>query len=481
MKPLLLTLREMERLTGGRWRNLPEAGLELSGINFYLPYVGPGDLFVFRNRTGATGSDAEAAIARAFGRGAVAALVRKDSIHAAGRPLLEVADPDKALQDMAIGASLKFDGARVLVTGSHGKTGFKNQLYHLIRKQIPTHAYLDSANKEAPVMRTLAALPQDTAVAIVEVAVPADNIGQERAFFVRPDYCVITGIGPEHLKSHKTLDHLVRNKAGVVAGLRPEGRCLLNGDDPYFLQLQEAVRDLSACPILVFGSAPGCEGRLIDAVFEGFRWRVFAEILGEHFEYELPLLEHYAPLASVGVLLQAKLLGADVAACVGEYADYQNYESSGNLYRLPVGQGVALIYDQTQRGEIKGFESTFELMSRLRPQQGGRKIAVLSEFINLADNPGFEVDIKHMQALMARAGIDLLFTVNEFERYAEAVPAGVDWRKHGKSQEDIRESLLACVQANDMVFLRGVLASQLGKLTRALLARGGGNTAEKLY
>lgn len=477
MKPLLLTLREMERLTGGRWRGLPQGGLEISGINFYLPYVKPGDLFVYRTREAANEAHAEHAVERAFKHGAVAALVPKGSVRDAVHPLLEVADADKALQDMAAGASLKFDGARVLVTGSHGKTGFKNQLYHLIRKQIPAHAHLDSANKETPVMRTLAALPQGAAVAIVEVAVPASRIGQERAFFVRPDYCVITGIGPEHLKSHKTLEDLVHNKAGVVAGLRPEGRCLLNGDDPYFRQLREAVGDLSACPILVFGSAPDCEGRLVDAVFEDFRWHVRADILGEGIEYDLPLLEHYAPLASVGVLLQAKLLGADVAACVGEYADYRNFQSSGNLYRIPVGQGAALIYDQTQRGEIKGFESTFELMSRLQPPQGGRKIAVLSEFINLDDNPGFQVDIAHMRALMARAGIDLLFTVNEFERYAEAVPAGVEWRKHGKNQEDIRESLLTSVQENDMVFLRGVLSSQLGKLTQALLAE----TAEKLY
>jgi len=207
---------------------------------------------------------------------------------------------------------------------------------------------------------------------------------------------------------------------------------------------------------------------------------VRAEILGERIEYDLPLLERYAPLASVGVLLQAKLLGAEVAACVGEYADYRNFESSGNLYRVPVGRGAVLVYDQTQRGELKGFESTFELMSRLHPQQGGRKIAVLSEFINLEDNPGFQIDIEKMRALMASAGIDLLFTVNEFERYAEAVPAGVDWRKHGKSHEDIRESLLACVQAKDMVFLRGVLASQLGKLTKALLDMGSA-AAKKLY
>lgn len=480
MKPLLLTLREMERVTGGRWRNLPETGLELSGINFHRPYVSSGDLFVHRIREGATGSDAETAVARAFGRGAVAALVRTGSVHAAGRPLLEVADTDKALQDMAAGASLKFDGTRVLVTGSHGKTGFKNQLYHLIRRQISTHAYLGSANKEIPVLRALASLPQGADVAIIEVAVPSRQIGQDRAFFVRPDYCVITGIAPEHLKSHKTMENLIRNKAAVAAGLRPGGRCLLNGDASYFPQLHTAVRAFSACPILVFGSTPACEGRLIDAEFAGWHWRVRAEILGEHIEYKLPLLERYAPLASVGVLLQAKLLGADLAACVAEYADYRNFASSGKLYRVPVGAGDFFVYDQSTRAELHGFESMFELMSRLQPAQGGRKIVVMSEFFDIADNPGLTVDFGHMRTLMEHAGIDLLYTIKDFMQHRAALPDGIDWRLHGATPDDIRADLLGTVRANDMVFLRADPPAKLDRLVQLLLDTGSA-TAEVIY
>lgn len=480
MNPLLLTLREMERVTGGRWRNLPAGGLDISGINFYLPYVGPGDLFVYRVREGATADDAEAAVDKAFRHGAVAALVPKGSVRSAGRPLLEIADTDKALQDMAVAASLKFDGARVLVTGSHGKTGFKNQLYHLIRKQIPTHAYLGSANKEIPVLRALASLPQGVAVAIIEVAVPAKNIGQERTFYVRPDFCVITGIAPEHLRSHKTMEDLVRNKAGVVAGLRPGGRCLLNADDPYFPQLREAVRELSACPVLAFGSTPACEGRLVDAKFAGFRWRVRAEILGERIEYDLPLLERYAPLASVGVLLQAKLLGADIAACVGEYADYRHFESSGKLYRVPAGAGHFFVYDQSTRAELKGFESMFELMSRLHPDLGGRKIVVMSEFFDIGDNPGLAVDYPHMRTLMENAGIDMLYTIKDFMQHRDALPAAIDWRRHGATPDDVRDDLLATVRANDMVFLRADPPANLDRLVKALLGTGTA-AAENIY
>ena len=131
----------------------------------------------------------------------------------------------------------------------------------------------------------------------------------------------------------------------------------------------------------------------MEASFSEFVWRVRADILGKLIEYDLPLWEDYAPLASVSVLLMAKLLGADLQACAAEYADYRNFESSGNMYRIKTAKGNIWVYDQSRRGELKGFESMFELMSRLHPEGGGRKIAVVSEFINLEDNPGITVDV----------------------------------------------------------------------------------------
>jgi UDP-N-acetylmuramoyl-tripeptide--D-alanyl-D-alanine ligase len=479
-QPLLLTAQEIAHVTGGKWCNLPNGDLDVTGVNFNPRRVTEGDLFMIRNWKAVDSADAEGLLRRAFRQGAVAAVVHTGDVRDSGYPLLEVADQHKALQDMAVSSSLKYEGLRILVTGSHGKTGFKTQLYHLIRKQIPTHASIDSGNKAAAIWRALASIPRGTRVLIVEVAVPSRSLGEKGTSLIRPDYCVITGIGLEHLRSHKTLSNLIRNKAGTVTGLRPGGKCLLNADDEHYRELRSAVKNLSTCDILTFGSAPGCHGRLLEVSFGGYIWRVRADILGEIVEYDLPLLEDYAPLASVNVLLTAKLLGADVRRCAAEYADYRNFESSGNLYRIKTAKGNILVYDQSRRGELKGFESMFELMSRLHPDCGGRKIAVVSEFINWEDNPGIIVDEGRMRSLMEAAGIEILFTIQGFKRHEDAAPTDLEWRLHGDTQEDIREDLLHTVRENDMVFIRGVQSAKMHTLVRALLNRGS-NAVEKIY
>jgi UDP-N-acetylmuramoyl-tripeptide--D-alanyl-D-alanine ligase len=477
---ILLTAREIEVVAGGKWQSLVDGELNITGVNFNPQRVTEGDLYIVRNWKAVDGTDTEGLVRRAFKQGAVAAVVPAGDIRESDYPLLEVTNPHKALHDMAAGSSLKYNGLRILVTGSHGKTGFKTQLYHLIRRQMPTHANIDSGNKAAAIWRALASIPRGTKVFIVELAVPSRRFGEEGTSLILPHYCVITGIGFEHLRSHKTLGNLIRNKALTVTGLRTGGKCLLNSDDEHYPALKSEVKKLSTCDILTFGSAPDCHGRLLKATFSELAWRVRTEILGNIIEYDLPLCENYAPLASVGVLLMAKLLDADLQACAAEYADYRNFESSGNLYRIKTAIGNIWVYDQAQRGEVKGFESMFELMSRLHPEGGGRKIAVVSEFINLEDNPGITVDVERMRFLMETAGIGILFTVREFKRYERAVPAGLEWRLHGNTQEDIREELLHTVRENDMVFIRGVMSAKMGNLVKALLSKGG-HTVEKIY
>jgi hypothetical protein len=85
-----------------------------------------------------------------------------------------------------------------------------------------------------------------------------------------------------------------------------------------------------------------------------------------------------------------------------------------------------------------------------------------------------------MRSLMEAAGIGILFTVQEFKRYEEAVPVDVEWRLHGDTYEDIREDLLHTVRENDMVFIRGVLSAKMYNLVRSLLNREG-NAVEKIY
>ncbi len=479
MRPVVLSPQQMELVTYGRWRNFPAEDLLITGVNFYIPWIKSGDLYIFRNLNNTGQAKINSALEQAFAKGAVAALVPRNSLPDSRHVLLEVDDVGKAFQDLALASSLAFDGTKILVTGSHGKTGFKTQLFHVLRHQFRVHAHLDSANQREPVWRALTAIPKDTDIAIIETAIPGDNYGEHRSFFVRPNFCVITGIGFEHLGKHKSIGNLIRNKAAVVTGLRPGGRCILNADDVHFNEIHDAVRSFSGCDILTFGSSSTCSAVLVSARFDKLRWSVTANVLGEEVRYTIPLIENYAPLASVGVMLMAKVLGGNLQRSAREYPSYSNFESSGNLYEVQTDGGKFYVYDQSRRGEWKGFESMFELMSRLAPESGGRKIAVLSELINLDDNPGFAVDLETMREQFKRAGADMLYSIHRFKEHSAIVTPNTDWCCHGETFADIQDHLLSTIRSNDMIFVRGIEDVHLDRLVNKLL--GMAKSSQKIY
>lgn len=477
---IYLTAEQIAQITGGEWKHCDTGNLQLTGVNYYLPYVEAGDLFFDLRKSDEIEKDADGSrLARVLKKGVSALVVGKNNSNTFTTPVLLVNHPAKALQDMATATSLQFDGVKVQVIGSHGKTGFKTQLHHLLQGQLRVHAHIDSSNLQNPVWRTLAAIPRDAQVAIIEAAIPTEFAGTDRSFYIRPNHIVLTGIGFEHLSSHKTLDNLIINKVSSVKGLRPGGSVLLNADDPYYSQVLSELRKISTCKVYTFGSDEKDDGYLIHAVFDDFRWRVKSRILGEVIEYTVPLPENYAPLASVSVLLMAKLLDCDLRQSAAQYRSYKHFESSGNLFEVSLAAGRFQVYDQSRRGEWKGFLSMFELMSRFKPVRQGRKIAVISELINRQDNPNAPIDLLEMKVAMTRAGIDALFTVADFKSHVLALPDRVNWIAHEADSAAIHARVLDYVSDNDVVFVRGVEKSRLDKLVQALLAKG--SSVKKLF
>ena len=473
MSLILLTPKQIARITGGEWRNCDVEKLKITGINHYLPYTQSGDLyFDLRKESELTQDLSNDRITKAYAKGVTAVVSSASALKNNLRAFLEVTHPAKALQDIATATSLQFDGVKIQVIGSHGKTGFKTQLHHLLTGQIRAHAHLDSSNLQNPVMRALAAIPRDADLAIIETAIPVAGIGEDRSFFIRPNFCMFTGIGFEHLASHGSVEQLIVNKATAVVGLRPNGASILNADDFYFSLLEEKIRSLSNCKIYKFGSNSDCDGQLIEAIYENFQWSITARILDEDISYSLPLIEDYAPLASVSVLLMTKLVGANIEKCAARYQSYTHFESSGNLYEVQRENGSFKIYDQSRRGEWKGFLSMFELMSRIKPTGNGRKIAVISELINIEDNPGAPIDLAVMKVIIEKAGISCLFTVADFKKHQAALPEKMNWIQHEDDGSKIKQSVLDCVRENDLVFVRGVEKARLDKLVTALLQSG---------
>ncbi|NLL38369.1 MAG: UDP-N-acetylmuramoyl-tripeptide--D-alanyl-D-alanine ligase [Clostridiales bacterium] len=129
------------------------------------------------------------------------------------------------------------------ITGSYGKTSVKVFLGKLLSARYNVLVTPESYNTTLGVVRTLREKLRATHnVFVCEMG--ARNIGdiKEICDIVKPDYGVITSIGPQHLESFKSIENVVKTKFELVDSLGEDGVAFLNADNEYISGVSVPVK-----------------------------------------------------------------------------------------------------------------------------------------------------------------------------------------------------------------------------------------------
>ena len=195
--------------------------------------ITPGSLFLAIRGARFDGHDF---VARAFDRGAVAAVVEQvffDSSPAAIRSaLIPVPDTNVALQQLAQAVRQKWGRCLIGVTGSTGKTTTKELLAAQLATRFVVHKSAGNLNNHYGVPLTLLALEPSHEVAVVELAMSAPGEIARLAQIAGPEVGVVTNVAAVHLEFFDSVDSIARAKRELIKNLKPPATAVLNHDDP---------------------------------------------------------------------------------------------------------------------------------------------------------------------------------------------------------------------------------------------------------
>lgn len=458
---VLLSPRELADATGGIWSataNIPA----LLRISVNARDIQPGDLLITTNQeqwpASRTSSETQRVLDKAAALGA-AAVIRKDSA-LEGTHVLRVADTCAALQAIASAVRDKAAAQRILVTGTEGKTGFKILFAHLASGQISLNTRLDSKNMDIGIGLVLANTKEHHQLSLIEVAVPLLKHGKRRSHLVRPNLCVITEIGYEHLARHGSVENLIAAKASVVTGLLPGGCCLIKSDARYYQALRSHILGYGDIALFTFGHTSDDYAQLLRAEFDTGRlgWEVDVRILKERYTYFLPALEDHAPLSSLGVLAAMSLAGLNLPEAVKRFASYTAFQTSGRFYELPVHGGTYAVYDQSFRSSVLGMIDFFKVAARLKPRSGGRKILVLGPVYDEEEYGKIIWELlppAYLGGLIEQAGFDTLFTIGNPDDFQQCLQGLTTPHRHFSDPKEVVQPLTGCLQADDLLMIKG--------------------------
>jgi UDP-N-acetylmuramoyl-tripeptide--D-alanyl-D-alanine ligase len=225
-----LSSDDLASLTGGRL--LARSDRPIRGAAVDSRVLRPGELFVALpgERT-----DGHEFIPQAVARGASAVLVTRpvpDPSALGDLTVVRVVDALAALGAIATGWRRRFRLLVVGVTGSIAKTSTKEAIAAVLASRFTTLRSEGNQNNEIGLPLTVLRLGPEHEAAVLEMGMYVGGEIAELARIAAPSVGVVTAVQPVHLARIGSLQAIEAAKGELLEALPPDGRAILNADDP---------------------------------------------------------------------------------------------------------------------------------------------------------------------------------------------------------------------------------------------------------
>jgi UDP-N-acetylmuramoyl-tripeptide--D-alanyl-D-alanine ligase len=447
------------RLSGG---GIPR---EVGGISIDTRTLQKGDLF-FAVKGDAR--DGHEFVQAALAKGAAAAVVDEAHVRAYGGagPLYVVKDVQVALERLGAFSRARSGAYVAAITGSVGKTSTKDMARVVFSRFGETHASAASYNNHWGVPLSLARMPASARFGLFELGM--NHAGEIAALVeqVKPHVAVITRVAPVHLENFANIEGIADAKAEIFSGILEGGVAIINRDDETYERLAQAAAASKAAHVFTFGSHESADARLIS--YETQKGMVAAEarIFGRRIDYFLNAPGLHIAQNALAVLLVAHVFDVDLDQAAAALEGFTPSIGRGQREDLTIdGAGITLI-DESYNANPTSMRAAFELLKASSPGEGGRRIAVLGDMLELGPQSG-ELHAGLGEDL-AGAGVDLLFTAGPLMARAYYAAPEAMRGAHRPTAAELEEPFLEALRSGDVVMIKGSNGSRMGSIVAAL-------------
>lgn len=343
------------------------------------------------------------------------------------------------------------------ITGSLGKTTTKELVYAVLSRKYAARKSPGNLNGHRPMFELLQKIPHGTELFVQEFGAglfPGMLAASTR--LCKPDAAIITCIAHNHLDVFGTQENILKDKSKLITLMDPGCPAFLNYDDP----LLRAFRS-PAHTMIYFSAAGNHEADYYADSLEMFEDYMTFDIV--HGETRIPVRLNAHGAHNVGNAL--------VAAAVGQWfgvsdqqiaAGIASYKSQGYRQNMVNIGGYRLYVDCFNAAPLS-ILSGIEVLENMAVEEGGKRIAVLSEANHLGDQ---DIPVHlDLGKKIGRSKVDLVLCMGNdtAKLMADAI------RKEGKAvlytarREQLNEWMRGLITKKDITLVKGSLPRILTK------------------
>lgn len=393
----------------------------------------------------------------ALKKGAAAVMVHRDmDIDGC---YIRVSDTSKALLELGGYYRSKFNIPLVGLTGSVGKTTTKEFTYLVVSAKYNAIKTLGNLNNEIGLPQMLFHLDSNVEAAVIEMGMNHFGEIHRLTSAAKPTIALITNIGVSHIENLGSREGILKAKLEILDGMEKGAPLILNGDNDLLSTVKNPSYDIhfygienKAADFIAENISENNGSTSFDIVYFGNRQSVTIPTIGIHNVYN-----------------------ALAAFCVGYYLDIDaklcaqalsNYVPEGMRQKTVKLGSITCIEDCYNASP----DSMKAAIATLANTQGKRKIAVLSDMLELGDYS--RKAHEEVGRLVGENAIDELYCFGEASRYmadeCKKYSTGVHYFY---KKEELTSSLLDNIKEGDTIIFKASRGMKLEEVIHSVYDR----------
>lgn len=353
---------------------------------------------------------------------------------------------------------------RIAITGSVGKTTVKELTASALAASGKTHKSVKSYNNQWGVPLTLARMPQDARFGVFEIGMNHAGEISRLSPQVRPHIAAITTVAPVHIEHFQNVEGIADAKAEIFIGVEKGGAVVIPYDNSQTGRLLARAKDLEGVRIVTFGTQKGADAQIISVESNGGERKVRADVLGEIIEWRLcEPGEHWLSNSLCSMTITA-LAGGEIEAAASIISNFGALEGRGAIKQIKTEQGISFtLVDEAYNANPTSVAGALEA---LRLREGGRKIAVLGDMLEL----GALENKYHAELLDAvnSAQTDLVFVCGPRMKHLWDVLPEDKKGAYAINSRELVQYVTSAIEQSDVLMVKGSNGSHMNVIVAAL-------------
>jgi UDP-N-acetylmuramyl-tripeptide synthetase/UDP-N-acetylmuramoyl-tripeptide--D-alanyl-D-alanine ligase len=328
-----------------------------------------------------------------------------------GCPCIIVKNTRKALRDLASYYRMKFNPILVGITGSVGKTTTKEMTALALSGSYKTLKTEGNHNNEIGLPFTLFGLNRSYSAAVIEMGMSDFGEIEILSKTAHPTVCVITNIGFSHIEKLGSQEGILKAKLEILAGAAPDAPLIVNADDKLLFPLKEQY--LYKRKVITYG---------IDNELADFRAvNITENDTDTSFEvvyngkaiqkFTIPCIGRHNVLNAVCAAAVAYICDADMPSAANALLNFK----TDPLRQHIENRGDQKLLIDCYNASPTSVEAAIDLLCSMKPENGGRRVAVLGDMLELGSkSPELH---ERIGEYAVKKGVDLIVCYGEYAKY----------------------------------------------------------------